>query len=411
MKFRIGICVPSTCNDSDMESISNALSSSLRLNITINTCGVKQSQPVTTHQVVGGSLVGLIVAVVMAATLFDYSKMSWEKVIRQQKEIVLLSVNNLDIRSPTGKSDFRDGTIPMCQEEQRSEADSVWRSFSILVNFGLYFRSRSDESEQKSRCIDMKCQDSCCRAGCHCKPHGQTERSPTVLINCLNGIRVLSLCWVIVANSYITLDPRATKRLTKTREAPRDFLFQMIAQASLAIETFFFLSGLLMSVSFARKFKLIEYADSRSQPTRTSHLSHMSRWIRFYLHRYVRLTPPTMLVIAFTMFAFRFGDGPLWMEVTHKAHQSCGQNWWRHLLHVANYIDTRQMCFIHYWYIAADMQLFLLAPVLLFLIYRYKILGYLATSLIGGASIIWVFHTTYSRNLPPTLLFYSSDPE
>lgn len=224
------------------------------------------------------------------------------------------------------------------------------------------------------------------------------------MVRCLNGIRVLSLCWVIIANSYITLDPRATKRLTKTREAPRDFLFQVVVQASLAIETFFFLSGLLMSMSFNR---LLFSTDDRSNKKRSSWLN----WIQLYLHRYIRMTPPTMLVIAFTMFAFRYGDGPLWFEATNKAHMSCSQNWWRHLLHVANFIDTRQMCFIHYWYIAADMQLFLLAPPLLYLLYKRPQVGYLLAALAGLSSVVSVFYTTYTRNLPPTLLFYNSDPE
>lgn len=249
---------------------------------------------------------------------------------------------------------------------------------------------------------------------------------------------MISLCWVIVANSYITLDPRATKRLTKTREAPKDFLFQMVAQASLAIETFFFLSGVLMSMSFARKLvhqkpsswclsevEVEAEQQSSSSGAKNNKSNHDAddkqeaernrrrrwRWLQFYVHRYVRMTPATMLVIAFSMYAYGYGDGPLWFEATHKAHQSCSENWWRHLLHVANFIDTRQMCFIHYWYIAADMQLFLFAPLLLFLIYRYRKVGYALVTLIGAASIGTIFYTTYMRNLPPTLLFYNSDPE
>jgi len=238
------------------------------------------------------------------------------------------------------------------------------------------------------------------------------------MVKCLNGIRVLSLCWVIIANSYSTLDSRAIKRLTMSRDAPKDFLFQIIVQASLSIETFFFLSGALMSLSFSRQFRdkpgphtSGQIGTPSGQSTAKVSDFRWLRWVNFYVHRYIRITPATMLVIALTMYTYRFGDGPIWFEATKKAHESCKKNWWRHMLHIANYIDTRQMCFIHYWYISADMQLFLLAPIILFLTERYKYIGYTLIGMIGGASVFEVFYTTYVRNLPPTLLFYSSDPE
>ena len=81
------------------------------------------------------------------------------------------------------------------------------------------------------------------------------------------------------------------------------------------------------------------------------------------------------------------------------------------MLHVANFIDTRQMCFIHYWYIAADMQLFLFAPLIMLLLYKSRHLGYTVIALIGSVSIGLVFYKTYDRSLPPTLLFYNTDPE
>lgn len=410
MKFRIGVCIPSTCLDSDVNSISSALSASLRLNITIPNCRVKQLQPITSHQLAGGVVFGLILALVAGATLMDYSKRRLEV---GGPKIVMLDVAGAN-KLPVLLHDRDQALSSKSNFNERLEEHWSWMSFSFLANYKLYFRNKAPP----------KCSDQ--RRDSHLEvASSNPTNTNAMIIRCLNGIRVLSLCWVIVANSYVTLDPRATKRLTKTREAPKDFLFQVVAQASLAIETFFFLSGVLMSLSFTRK--LNPRAKSRDNPevevanqleagkTNTHRMETRSsttlRWVHFYVHRYVRMTPATMLVIAFTMFAFRYGDGPLWFEATHKAHQSCSQNWWRHLLHVANYIDTRQMCFIHYWYIAADMQLFLFAPLLMFLIYRRRRIGYAIATLIGLLSIGSIFYTTYMRNLPPTLLFYNSDPE
>lgn len=415
MKFRIGVCIPSTCVDSDLESISSALSSSLRLNITIPHCRIKQSQPINSQQLVGGIVFAIVLSLVICATMMDYSRRKSDHSL-ESEEFYILSVANK-------KQDNKDGStkVPVLLQKTndstkdfkntfsaRLDRNWSWMAFSCLTNYKLYFRhenpiiKRSRESPYEKttkQVVTTSTQD-------------ESESESTLNIKCLNGIRVLSLCWVIVANSYITLDPRATKLLTKTREAPKDFIFQMVAQASLAIETFFFLSGVLMSLSFARKVKRATCGSSKSEEGgEERRQSRTLEWIHFYVHRYIRMTPATMLVIAFTMFAYSYGDGPLWFEATHKAHLSCNKNWWRHLLHIANYIDTRQMCFIHYWYIAADMQLFLFAPILLLLLYERRRVGYALAALIGLLSVGSVFYTTYIRNLPPTLLFYNSDPE
>lgn len=418
MKFRIGVCIPSTCDDSDLESISSALSSSLRLNITIPHCRIKQSQPITSHQLIGGLVFAIVLALVIGATMMDYSRWKSGSLLENQKVFVLSVANE--------KRDYKDGgtKIPVLLGRTTDSSTDLkntfsarldknwsWMSFSFLTNYKLYFKHKNPIIKC-SREFPYKYTTKTVTTAPTIASVTQHDES-TLNIKCLNGIRVLSLCWVIIANSYITLDPRATKLLTKTREAPKDFIFQMVAQASLAIETFFFLSGVLMSLSFARKLNRPtclsgELAEENEKQSRRSYILE---WIHFYIHRYIRMTPATMLVIAFTMFAYSFGDGPLWFEATHKAHLSCNKNWWRHLLHIANYIDTRQMCFIHYWYIAADMQLFLFAPILMFLLYQKRRIGYALATLIGLLSIGSVFYTTYIRNLPPTLLFYNSDPE
>ncbi len=94
----------------------------------------------------------------------------------------------------------------------------------------------------------------------------------------LYGMKVISLIWIIIAHTYLTMDFRATGRLVLTRDLPKGFIFQIILNASLAIETFFFLSGILVTYSTLKKMK--------SAP----HWNKIN-WFAFYLHRYVRLTP------------------------------------------------------------------------------------------------------------------------
>ncbi|KAG9509518.1 Nose resistant to fluoxetine protein 6, partial [Fragariocoptes setiger] len=517
MRFRIGVCIPSTCSDIDTQSIADTLSDSLRLNITIPHCQVKQETHWSKRQWVAGFFVLVLVMLVTISSVVEWMLLRgrnlkkhtndsrtgshriampltnnigknnialyvkklapFEVVADSAPRELMLASNDLKLNDGTCNghlhpgghinSAFQSDSVSVdinstatgaarvettgamtttatnnnndghgCVEralsidnqrdnnsQNTSDRSLHWAllSFSTIYNHSLYFKSFNrtstsyttfiDNHNNHTRRLSQASTTSHSSTRQQHQSHGHSFSSSfnsssnnsnhdeyrTPIIKCLNGVRVISLCWVIIANSYVTLDPRATKHLSKTREATRDFIFQTIVQASLAIETFFFLSGLLMSISFVRRL-------------RSSRFSLIS-WLEFYVHRYVRVTPAAMFVIGIVMIAISYGDGPLWHEATWRSSHYCAQNWWRHLVHVANFSDTRQMCFIHYWYIAADMQLFLVGPIVLFVFYRWPKAG--LTLLVTGslASMLTIFYVTLVNRLPPTLLFYDSDPD
>lgn len=62
--------------------------------------------------------------------------------------------------------------------------------------------------------------------------------------------------------------------------------------------------------------------------------------LRFYVHRYLRLTPLLAVVILFTVSLFRFlGNGPFWFSTPSIVGGSCEQYWWSALLHIQNYVN------------------------------------------------------------------------
>jgi hypothetical protein len=91
-------------------------------------------------------------------------------------------------------------------------------------------------------------------------------------------MKVISLIWIMIAHTYMTLDFRATGRLVTTKELPKGFWFQTVLNASLAIETFFFLGGALVAYNTLKRMSASPNWSLRN-------------WISFYVHRYVRLTP------------------------------------------------------------------------------------------------------------------------
>lgn len=411
MKFRIGICIPSSCSSEDTQALAGSLSNSLRLNISIPNCSSGEYKPLTGVQLISAVILLCVILSILISTL---------------GHLILKSSKNSPQQVGFESSEATPTSYNLKQAKDEDTHKSWWLSMSLLTTNKLYFNSNDHTLQNQTTCTAssyFKYKKQTCNNYNNVNER-QCETKVAPVVSCLNGIRVISLCWVIIANSYITLDPRATRNLTKSRQAPRDFVFQLIAQASLAIETFFFLSGLLMATSFYNKqlsgteqeYYSKSISNNNNQVDRKRRGNNLkTRWLAFYVHRYVRVTPATMLVIALSLFTSRFGDGPLWSEATTTPLDNCARHWWMHAIHAANYLDTRQMCFVHYWYIAADMQLFLLGPILLFLLSSrqraWRALGYLATFAGGLLSLGFLFHTTYSRNLPPTLLFYNSDPE
>ena len=117
---------------------------------------------------------------------------------------------------------------------------------------------------------------------CYNSPKVLSTKTSSDSIKPLYGMRVLSLIWIIIAHTYLTMDFRATGRLLLTQNITKGFFFQIILNASLAIETFFFLSGLLVTYSTLRKI------NSTSQWGKLN-------WISYYIHRYVRMTPGNII--------------------------------------------------------------------------------------------------------------------
>ncbi|XP_071103158.1 O-acyltransferase like protein-like [Haliotis cracherodii] len=215
------------------------------------------------------------------------------------------------------------------------------------------------------------------------------KRSPGSL-TCLNGIRVLSMGWVILGHTFLTLMPNAENpkifgRLTQS------FSFQIITNATLSVDSFFLLSGLLVTYLFLKE----------TEKAGGLKVKHM---ILYYVHRYLRLTPIYAYVIFINTFLVVYlTDGPTWMGSADS--QFCVDNWWTNLLYINNVYREKTKCLGWGWYLAGDMQFYVVAPLALIplaLSFSMKnrtarkilkvdglgvILGFLLTSIVSTAYI------------------------
>ncbi|XP_031622733.1 nose resistant to fluoxetine protein 6-like isoform X2 [Contarinia nasturtii] len=182
------------------------------------------------------------------------------------------------------------------------------------------------------------------------------EPNSTDTIRCIDGIRAISaICVVLFHQNFIYSE--VPRQNYNTIFHNKTEYFNLIFYIGLqAVDTFFVLSGLLLSIGILKKFK-----NGRINVP------------LLYFHRYIRLTPLLGVTILVIISPFRFtGSGPLWSSVYRKFSIDCEQFWWTNLIYAQNYMNPFRVCNIPSWYLAVDMQLFLITPPIIYFIYRFK---------------------------------------
>ncbi|XP_038051428.1 nose resistant to fluoxetine protein 6-like isoform X2 [Patiria miniata] len=176
----------------------------------------------------------------------------------------------------------------------------------------------------------------------------------------LNGIRVISMWWIILGHTvYFMIGYWDDFRYVSTTLS-KSFLFSVIINAGVSVDTFFFLSGLLLTYL---TLKHLQKANGRLN------------WFLFYLHRFIRITPAYMVSIAiWASLAIHFGQGVGKHAMFEGAAEACRKYWWTNLLYINNLYpfpgDLSLQCLGWSWYLANDMQFFVISPVIIYLLYK-----------------------------------------
>ncbi|CAI4221996.1 unnamed protein product [Auanema sp. JU1783] len=167
-------------------------------------------------------------------------------------------------------------------------------------------------------------------------------------IECLHGLRVLSMCWIILGHTYYYIGRSlTTDNLVPTLiNFPKLYYTQLIVQAPLAVDSFFFLSGLLSSYLFFKRV-FIRY----SLKTAKSVLP----WLAYFIKRYTRLTPVYAVIMLFDVTLFTYvSSGPFWRPIERLG---CAVSGWTNFVYLNNFLLQDQECCMGWtWYLANDMQ-------------------------------------------------------
>ncbi|KAH8342868.1 hypothetical protein KR059_000974, partial [Drosophila kikkawai] len=181
------------------------------------------------------------------------------------------------------------------------------------------------------------------------------KATPNV-IQCLNGMRCLSLIWVVLGHEYVLyLKALSVNQQYSLRWMSKPYS-SFILFAPFSVDTFFFLSGFLLVVIGLRT---LDKSKGRLNV------------LLMYLHRYLRLTPiVAVAILVYMKMLPLLVAGPVSDDVGFFDYSVCRRTWYWTLLYVQNYA-TNDTCLGHTWYLAVDMQLYVLAPILLIGLYKW----------------------------------------
>ncbi|EGT30752.1 hypothetical protein CAEBREN_30793 [Caenorhabditis brenneri] len=135
-------------------------------------------------------------------------------------------------------------------------------------------------------------------------------------------------------------------------------------------------------------------------------ISNPVTWVLFYVHRYLRLTPPMMLFIGFfTVYApyIQGAFGASEFNTIFEEAALCKTYWWHNLLYFNNFDHTDEKssktCYNISWYIAVDTQLYLIAPIVLIALFFSFAAGTAVVTAGCLGSIITTYILFYDYNL------------
>ncbi|XP_064538746.1 nose resistant to fluoxetine protein 6-like [Drosophila montana] len=209
----------------------------------------------------------------------------------------------------------------------------------------------------------------------------QPKSNPNV-IDCLHGMRCMSLIWVVFGHEYMfgMVAPNINHgSLIHWIERP---FARLIIQAVFAVDTFFFLSGLLVVMIALRS------------------MERTKGWLNvplMYLHRYLRLTPLlAMAILVYMTMIPVLVDGPL--NKGFDDYSKCSRTWYLTLLYVQNYA-TDDICLSHSWYLSVDMQMYLLSPILLFALYKWGKKAAIGAVVLIVLLTVWLFTVMMVKNI------------
>ncbi|XP_048778807.2 nose resistant to fluoxetine protein 6-like isoform X3 [Ostrea edulis] len=351
LKIDIGLCVPKACSSSDVTKLYNDLFAAVqRLRPTINPIRVssvdcQEHSEIDTRAIAAIIILGVFAVIILISSTFDLISHQWSY------------CTGIPKTGPTQSIEIAhfEGDPQLVNEMTNVSKRKKSTLEKLLLSFSAYTNGKKLLA---------------------------VNHSPGTL-TALNGIRFLSISWVVLGHTYSSVFNKMNNSYAISLS--KRWTFQTVLNAQVSVDSFFALSGLLLSYLTLKEMK-------RGKG------KFRINWLMFYFHRFWRLTPVYMIVLMVTVCLGRYlGDGPVWPKDGFE--KNCKDTWWRNLLYINNLFEgdefgtfwttlidsknrricdcvlSRFRCFGVAWYLANDMQFFILSPLMLLPLYFHYSIG------------------------------------
>ncbi|XP_038590528.1 O-acyltransferase like protein-like [Micropterus salmoides] len=179
--------------------------------------------------------------------------------------------------------------------------------------------------------------------------------------SCLNGIRVLSLLWIICGHSAqfpVINNLDNYKNWKNTVESSPLYVLTISGPVFLAVDTFLLLGGLLSARSLLGSINRAE--DNLSTSLVANYL----------FKRIKRIQPLHMFIMSLTIGLISLVQwGPYWFPFIDTV-MDCKTYWWANLLLIGNLLPVHEICIPWTWYLSLDFQCYATTPLL---VYFYRL--------------------------------------
>ncbi|XP_050323382.1 nose resistant to fluoxetine protein 6-like [Bactrocera neohumeralis] len=179
-------------------------------------------------------------------------------------------------------------------------------------------------------------------------------------VGVIAGVRTVICLWVSTFHVYY-YSVFALSNAPMLFVAMGSFLNQPLLEAIFFVDVFFVISALLLVYNFLS-------SESRLKEIRQNDFVQNSKLFgKLLLQRYLRLTPMliTTMLLSDVFYDLTNAYSPFYLGVNSGYY--CKQRWWHNVLYIQNFLDMKDICCSWTWYLACEMQFYLLITALLFL--------------------------------------------
>ncbi|KAL4220888.1 hypothetical protein ACF0H5_019154 [Mactra antiquata] len=404
LKLTWGLCLPDTCHGHDVKGLFD-LEPLKRLNLTIEGSYCEEEKDVTkdTSAVAAISVLSVFGFLILAGTTYDLYRAATKPKHGANGHVRARS--NIYVNGITKDEHSNYGTYTQNGQKPSSEEGQIKTVNSVVIMEKENEINNQTDTEDSTVTGNTKPQNETsfqpiepvwvqflvCFSLYTNMPKILSAKSSPGSVTCIHGIRFLSLTWVVLGHTYnygiiSHQDTFTIKNLLDAVPIMQRFTFETVVGGGFAVDTFFVLSAFLLT--------WLQLKDIHARKKKIS----INIVIMYYFHRFWRLTPIYMMVLMMFGCLYHYlGDGPFWPQVIWAA-EHCKTNWWTNLLYINNLVQTDSACMGWSWYLANDMQFYVISPLFIVFMYKLPIFGFILTSVLLCLGMSMSFWKEYEAN-------------